>query len=167
MDDRAERISAAWSEIISALGYDANDPHLVDSPDRVARFMLEWHTKTAEPPDVALFANDVGPAPVTVEGIAFHSICAHHGLPFFGTATVTYWPGDNLIGLSKVTRIVDHFAHRFGTQEQLGKSIAEHLRVAAGAKRVNVSIRAEHLCVSMRGVARAGQVTVTMYDTRG
>lgn len=151
-----------------ALQYDLKNPHLVDSPARVARFLLDWHTRSGHKmPKLTTFPN----VPrvdelVGVGGIRFYSLCAHHGLPFFGTAAIGYIPSDKVLGLSKFARVVDYFAHRFQTQECLTSEIAAHLEATLKPVGVGVVMRAEHLCMSMRGVQRPGHQTVTS-DMRG
>lgn len=164
-------ISAAWAVIISELGYDAADPHLRDTPDRVARFMRAWHTRTIEAPQLTTFPNadesKRAPDPecpqlrgmLVTEKITFHSMCAHHGLPFIGTAVVGYIPGEKVLGLSKFARVIDYFAHRFQVQEKLTEQIANHLDAELSPRGVGVLTCAEHCCMSMRGVSKPGHQT--------
>lgn len=161
-------ISDAWKTIISKLGYDPNDPHLVGSPERVARFLAEWHTLAGiAPPTLTTFPN----VPrvdeiVACGGISFYSVCAHHGLPFFGEAAIGYIPGKSVLGLSKFARVVHHFANRFQVQERLTHEIASYLEAELKPLGVGVVLRAEHLCMSMRGIRSEGHCTVTS-DMRG
>lgn len=158
-----ETLENAWSAVIAGLGYDAADPHLVDSPARVGRFLREWHTNDSEPPKLTTFPNADPRVDelVMTGGIRFYSLCAHHGLPFFGTAAVGYLPRDKVLGLSKFARVIDHFAHRFQVQERLTQQIADYLADALDPLAVGVVLRAEHLCMAMRGVERPGHCTVT------
>lgn len=151
---------------IRALGYDLNDPHLLDTPTRVARFQRAWHTIGKEPPPLTTFPNDGADEMVVVDTIRFYSLCSHHGLPFLGNAHIGYVPSDRLLGLSKFARVVDYFAHRFQVQERLTKQVADYLAVALEPKGLGVVLRAEHLCMSMRGVERPGHRTTTS-DLRG
>src|SRR5688500_18803480 len=89
-----QAVEASWRTLIEALGYDINDPHLRESPARVARFLHEWHTKNGhEPPKLTTFPNEPKVDElIAVGGIRFYSMCAHHGLPFFGRAAIGYIP---------------------------------------------------------------------------
>src|SRR5262249_5701139 len=99
-----------------------------------------------------------------VEGpIAFFSLCEHHALPFHGTAHVAYVAGDEILGISKLTRLVRLYARRFTVQERLGEQIADRLGELVGARGVAVRLRAAHLCTQMRGVEEEGSRTVTTF----
>lgn len=157
-------IAAHWRGILSALGYDLFDPHFKDTPERVARFLSSWHTNESSPPKMTTFLNDDGyDDAVATSGIAFHSMCAHHGVPFFGQAVVAYIPsaGGKIVGLSKMARVVDHFAHRYTTQERITKQVADYLEAELKPLAVGVILRGEHMCMSMRGVQKPGHNTVT------
>lgn len=93
--------------------------------------------------------------------IPFNSLCAHHLLPFVGVAHVAYIPGDRVLGLSKLARVVEHFARRFQIQEQLTTQVAEALTRSLAPRGVGVVLEAEHLCMSLRGVQSRGVKTVT------
>ncbi len=161
-------IEGAWRSIIEALGYDPKDPHLLGSPERVARFLSEWHTFSGkEPPKLTTFPNEPRvDEVVAVGGIEFYSVCAHHGLPFYGVAGIGYIPKDKILGLSKFARVVQHFANRFQVQERLTNEIAAYLEAELDPVGVGVVMRAEHLCMSMRGVRSAHHFTTTS-DMRG
>ncbi len=110
-------IAGAWAQVVKALGYSTDDPHLEDTPHRVARFLAEWHTAGKSPPKLTTFPNEPRvDEVVAVGGLRFHSMCAHHGLPFFGTVAIGYIPKHQVLGLSKFARVVDHFAHRYQVQ---------------------------------------------------
>jgi GTP cyclohydrolase I len=157
-------VTQAWSDLIDALGYDPKDPHLVESPARVARFLCEWHTRDGKPPPkLTCFPND---DPKIDEVVAtgrmrFYSMCAHHGLPFFGEAAIGYIPRDKVLGLSKFARVVRHFAQRFQTQERLTHEIVTYLEKEHEPVGIGVVMSAEHLCMSMRGVCCPDHETVT------
>lgn len=160
-------IEDAWYKLVTELGYDAaEDPHLRDTPARVAKFMRSWHTKLSEPPPLTTFPNDGTDEMVAVGGIVFYSMCAHHGLPFYGTASIGYVPRDRIVGLSKLARVVDHFARRFQVQEQITRDVAGYLEDELRPHGVAVVLRAEHLCMSMRGIQKPGHRTITS-DLRG
>jgi GTP cyclohydrolase I len=155
--DRAE---AAVEELLLALGHDIDDAHLVDTPRRVVESLRELLT----PRDFSFttFPNDAAyDEIVMVRGIPFTSMCSHHLLPFHGVADVGYLPGYRLVGLSKLARVVDWHARAPQVQERLTAQIADQLQERLGARGVGVVMRAEHLCMSLRGARVAGAVTVT------
>jgi GTP cyclohydrolase I len=98
---------------------------------------------------------------VSVSDIPFYSLCAHHFLPFFGSAHVAYVPGERLVGLSKLPRIVDHYARRPQLQEDLTEQVAASIHSRLAPAGLLVSVEARHLCMEMRGVSRPGVVTTT------
>jgi GTP cyclohydrolase I len=160
--EKTAGLAAAWRTVIRGLGYDPQDAHLVDSPSRVARFMTEWHTMGKSPPKLTTFPNKPRcDELVVVSGIRFHSLCAHHGLPFVGTAAIGYVPGDKVLGLSKFARVVDHYANRFQVQEKLTTEVADYLSGVLQPVALGVVLRAEHFCMSMRGVKKGGHATTT------
>jgi GTP cyclohydrolase I len=98
---------------------------------------------------------------VVARGIPFHSLCEHHLLPFVGVAHVAYLPGERILGLSKLARVVDHFARALQVQERLTVQVAGWLERELDPKGVGVVLEAEHMCMSLRGVQKAGSTTVT------
>lgn len=161
IDSASDRIALAWRELLDALGYDLDAPHFRNTPARVARFWRDWHRAGREPPHMTTFPADAYDEVVAVRGIHFHSLCAHHGLPFYGDAAVGYLPADRIVGLSKLARVVDYHARRFQTQEALTRDIATTLEGALAPRGVAVVLRAEHLCMAMRGIERPGHRTIT------
>ena len=150
----------AVRDLLEALGRDVADPGLRETPRRVAAAYGELLTH--EPVSMTTFANDEGyDELVVVREIPFHSLCMHHLLPFHGVAHVAYLPGDRIIGLSKLARVVELFARDLQVQERLTMQIAECLQVHLQPKGVGVVIEAEHLCMSLRGVQKAGTRTTT------
>ena len=133
-----------------------------------ARFLLDWHTNGGRSPEPVCtsFPNGDYDEVVLVGGIDFHSLCAHHALPFWGTAAVGYLPGEKQAGLSKLARAVDHFSRRFQTQERLTHEIADYVQRELSPRGIGVVLRAEHLCMSMRGIRKPGHHTTTS-DLRG
>src|SRR5262245_56283373 len=130
------------AKCIEELGYDLSDPHLSGSPLRIARFWREWHTKKQPLPALTTFPADGVHGLVTVAGLRFYSLCAHHGLPFFGQAAVGYIPAEIVVGLSKIPRVLDHFAHRFQTQERLTEQVADYLAHELSPLGLGVVLRA-------------------------
>ena len=108
------------------------------------------------------FPNDEGyDELIVVRAIPFHSLCMHHLLPFHGLAHVGYLPGERILGLSKLGRVVEHFARDLQIQERLTTQVANWLRDELQPKGVGVVVEAEHMCMSMRGVQKHGATTVT------
>lgn len=154
---RAER---AVADLLDALGTDRTDEGLIDTPRRVAMAFQEMLTPRAFTPTT--FANDEGyDELVLARDIPFHSLCQHHLLPFKGVAHVGYLPGERILGLSKLARVVELFARRLQVQERLTKQVADWLQDELAPKGVGVVLEAEHLCMSLRGVQATGSRTVT------
>ena len=152
-----KRAEAAVAELLTALGRDVTNEHLADTPRRVAASLLELLTPREF--TMTTFPNDEEYSElVLVRDIPFHSLCEHHLLPFRGVAHVGYVPGDRLVGLSKLARVVELFARDLQVQERLTKQIADYLQEKLNARGVGVVLEAEHLCMSMRGV-HAGRGT--------
>jgi GTP cyclohydrolase IA len=161
-EDRVLKVADAWAGLLDALGYDRTQPHLADTPLRVARFLTKWHSLADEPPPaLTTFPSEGYDAMVVVGDIQFYSMCAHHGLPFFGVAAVGYIPNGKIVGLSKLARLVDYYARRFQTQECITRQVADHLERELKPLGVGVVLRGEHLCMSMRGINKPGHFTVT------
>jgi GTP cyclohydrolase I len=150
----------AVRDLLIALGQDPTTEHLADTPRRVALAYQEL--LTPRPFNPTTFANDEGyDELVLARDIPFHSLCQHHLLPFQGVAHVGYVPGDRIIGLSKLARVVEHFARRLQVQERLTKQVGDWLTDRLAPRGVGVVIEAEHLCMSLRGVQAVGSRTVT------
>ncbi|MGQ0702852.1 MAG: GTP cyclohydrolase I, partial [Gemmatimonadales bacterium] len=159
------RVAAAFRHFLEALGLDLSDPNLAGTDHRVARAYRELlgGLRPGAEPRLTTFPNPEGyRGIVSVTGIPVYSICAHHFLPIFGVAHVGYVPGERLVGLSKLARVVDFFARRPQLQERLTEQIAAFLEERLAPAGVIVSIEARHLCVEMRGVSRLGLTTTTM-----
>ena len=153
----AERASA---DLPAALGADLTDESLSGTPRRIARLYAELLTPA--PFDPTTFPNDGGYDELVVaRAIPFHSLCEHHLLPFVGVAHVGYLPGERILGLSKLARVVDHFARSLQVQERLTTQVAGWLEQELQPKGVGVVLEAEHLCMSLRGVQKQGATTVT------
>jgi GTP cyclohydrolase I len=150
----------AVADLLVALGRDVHEPGLRETPRRVADAYAELLTH--EPVALTTFPNDAGyDELVVVREIPFHSLCMHHLLPFHGVAHVAYLPGERIIGLSKLARVVELFARELQLQERLTMQVADCLQEQLRPKGVGVVLEAEHLCMSLRGVQKAGTRTTT------
>ena len=151
---------AAVADLLRAMNLDPSDEHLRDTPRRVAASFAEM--LTPRPFNLTTFPNDEGyDELVLARSIPFHSMCAHHLLPFTGVAHVGYLPGDRILGISKLARVVELFARRPQVQERLTAQVAGWLQTQLEPRGVGVVLEAEHLCMSLRGVQAAGAQTVT------
>jgi GTP cyclohydrolase I len=161
---KIERLSASVREIIETLGLDPTDPNLVETPQRVAKMYLEMFHGLSEgaEPKVTFFPNDEHYNSMVMEkDIPFYSLCSHHFVPFYGHAHVAYIPNDKIVGLSKMPRIVEFYAHRPQLQERLTEQVASFMAEKLEPQGVMVVVEARHLCVEMRGVKKPGALTVT------
>jgi GTP cyclohydrolase I len=150
----------AARDLLLAFGADLEGESLRETPRRVAAAYAEL--LTPEHFEATTFPNDEGYDELVVaRDIPFHSLCEHHMLPFVGRAHVAYLPGERIVGLSKLARVVDHFARRLQVQERLTVQIAGWLTETLKPKGVGVVLEAEHLCMSLRGVQKTGAETVT------
>jgi len=152
--------ATAAAALLAALGMDLADPSLARTPRRIAQAYAELLTPREF--DLTTFPNDEGyDELVLARNIPFTSVCEHHLLPFTGTAAVGYLPGDRILGLSKLARVVDMFARRPQVQERMTKQIAGWLDEQLQARGVGVVLQAEHTCMTLRGVGARGADTVT------
>jgi len=151
---------AAAHAFLTALGIDLGEEALAQTPARMAKAYSELLTPREF--DLTTFPNEEGYEQlVLVQGIPFRSLCEHHALPFIGRADVGYLPGKRIIGLSKLARVVELFAHRAQVQERMTKQVADWLADHLQPKGVGVVLRAEHMCMTLRGAQVAGTTTVT------
>lgn len=150
----------AVRDLLAALGQDPSAEHLRDTPRRVASALAEL--LTARSFELTTFPNDEGYDELVVaRAITFRSLCEHHLLPFTGRAHVGYLPGERILGLSKLARVVELFSCRLQVQERLTSQIARWLEDNLSPKGVGVVLEAEHMCMSLRGVRATGSSTVT------
>jgi GTP cyclohydrolase I len=160
-----DRAAAAVRELLIAIGEDPEREGLRDTPHRVARAYAELTVGLRqEPADVLTTTFDIGhDEMVLVRDIELWSMCEHHLVPFTGVAHVGYIPAESgkITGLSKLARLVDLYAKRPQVQERLTTQIADALVAGLEARGVIVVIEAEHLCMTMRGVRKAGARTIT------
>ena len=150
----------AVAALLRALGRDPVDAHLADTPRRVADAFAEL--LTPPPFDLTTFPNDEGYNElVMATAIPVQSLCEHHLLPFVGVAHIGYLPGERILGLSKLARVLDLFARDLQVQERLTQQVADWLQDNLNPRGVGVVIEAEHLCMSLRGVRARGARTTT------
>jgi GTP cyclohydrolase I len=163
------RIEAAVAELLAAIGENPQRPGLVDTPKRVAEAYNEFFAGIGDDP-VRHLAETVPTEGtgelVVLRDIEFRSICEHHLLPFLGVAHVAYIPGDRIVGLGRLPRVVETLAARPQLQENLGEQIADALQAGLEPAGVLVVLDAVHGCVTARGSRQARSSTVTM-ATRG
>jgi len=153
-------VERAAEDLLRALGADVDAEALEETPRRVADAYAEL--LTPHPFRATTFPNDDGYDELIVaRSIPFHSLCMHHLLPFHGVAHVGYLPGERIIGLSKLGRVVEYFSRDLQIQERLTTQIAGWLQCELDPKGVGVVLEAEHLCMSLRGVQKLGAKTVT------
>lgn len=166
-DEKIDRIAMHFAEIMDLLGLDRNDDSLSGTPKRVAKMYVKEIFSGLNPknfPDIKLFDNKYNYQQMLVEkNILFYSNCEHHFVPIIGKAHVAYISSGKVIGLSKINRIVQHFAKRPQVQERLTVQIAEAMKKVMQTEDVAVVIDATHLCVSSRGVKDVNSSTVTSY----
>ncbi len=159
-----DRIAEAVRTILAAVGEDPEREGLIDTPRRVAKMYCELFAGLHQDP-----ADVLGEAVFTVKydemvvlrDVPFHSVCEHHLLPFVGKAHIAYLPRDKVVGVSKLARVVELFAHRPQIQEQLTTQVADLLMDKLDPKGVGVVMEATHTCMTIRGVKKPGSVMVT------
>ncbi|MGQ3132001.1 MAG: GTP cyclohydrolase I FolE [Flavobacteriales bacterium] len=164
-EEKIERISEKFSEIMDILGLDLNDDSLRGTPGRVARMYVNEVFSGLNPvnrPEITLFENPYAYRDMLVErNIRFYSHCEHHFVPFFGFAHVAYISSGKIIGLSKLNRLVQFYARRPQVQERLTMQIAKGIAEALQSEHVAVVLKAEHLCVASRGIQDTHSDTVS------
>ncbi len=154
-----------WRRFILSLGEDPDRPGLRDTPARMMRAWEHWTSGYAQDPAEVLKTFEDGAEEynelIVVKGIPVYSHCEHHLAPFFGTATIGYVPHGKIVGLSKLTRLVDCFSKRLQVQERMTSQIANALMLHLQPKAVGVVVRCRHLCMESRGIRSPGEETVT------
>lgn len=164
-DEKIEKIRGHFEEIMVTLGLDLEDESLQDTPKRVAKMFVNEVFKgldTSNKPDIKLFANKYKYQEMLVErDITVYSYCEHHFVPIIGKAHVAYISNGEVIGLSKINRLVEYFAKRPQVQERLTEQVARALKEVLHTEDVAVVMDAEHLCVKSRGIQDTQSSTVT------
>lgn len=159
-----EDVKSRYKAIIEDLGEDVTRDGLLNTPERASKAMQfltqGYHQDAAEILKSAMFKEDYNEM-VIVKDIELYSLCEHHMLPFFGKAHIAYIPNGQIVGLSKLPRIVDVFARRLQVQERLTKQILDCINETLQPQGVAVVIEASHMCMMMRGVQKQNSVTTT------
>ncbi len=157
-------IERSVQEILTHIGEDPEREGLLKTPDRVARALTYLTKGYGEDPKTvindALFVEEYSEM-IVLKDLDFFSLCEHHMLPFFGKANVAYIPKHHIVGISKLARLVDVYARRLQVQERLTTQIANILMDELDPLGVAVVVRAEHLCMRMRGVEKQNSVVLT------
>ncbi len=159
-----EEIAALVRRLLELLGEDPNRDGLRHTPERVERalrFLTDGYEKDPEKAINAAYYSIAYDEMVIVKDIEFFSLCEHHMLPFFGRCHVAYIPNEKVVGLSKLPRLVNLYAHRLQLQERLTNQIARTIWERLEPKGVGVILEARHFCMMMRGVEKKSSVTVT------
>lgn len=158
-----EKIKQSVELFLEGIGEDVNREGILETPDRVMRATAEIFGGLGQDPKVHLSKTfPVDNSDMVIEkDIIFYSMCEHHLLPFYGKVHISYIPNGRVVGLSKLVRTVETFARRPQIQEQLTYQIAKAIEENLSCQGVFVTIEAEHMCMSMRGVNRPGTKTVT------
>lgn len=161
---RTAQVADAFRQVLLALDLDLSDPNLTATHLRVARAYEELFAGLREgsEPRWRTFPNtEQYSQMVSVVDVPFFSLCSHHFLPFFGSAHVAYIPGDRIVGLSKLARLVDFYARRPQLQERMTEQIVTCLNKRLAPKGAMVVLQARHFCMEMRGVSKPGVLTTT------
>jgi GTP cyclohydrolase I len=162
--EKVKRVAFHVRGVLEELGLSLDDPNLAETDIRVAKMYMEMFQGLAEgaEPKVTTFPNEEGYSHMVMEKqIPFYSLCAHHLVPFYGHAHIAYIPRERIIGLSKFSRILEFYAKRPQLQERITEQVVTYLEETLQPQGAMVVIEARHLCVEMRGVKKAGAVTVT------
>jgi len=166
-DEKKEKISVLFAEIMNVIGMDLNDDSLKGTPERVAKMYIDEIFSGLNPknkPKMSLFENKYQYNQMLVEkNITFYSNCEHHFVPIFGKAHVAYISSGKVIGLSKLNRIVQYYAQRPQVQERLTNQIGKDLEHILQTEDIAVIIDAKHLCVCSRGIKDDTSTTITTY----
>lgn len=163
-ESKVKDLKECVTQILTTVGEDLNREGLINTPERVAKCILQFTSGYSVDPIAVLnsakFKEDYS-KPVLIKDIEFYSLCEHHMLPFFGKVHIAYIPDGSIVGLSKIPRIVDILSHRLQVQERFTREICQCIQQALQPKGVMVVVEAQHMCMQMRGVEKQGATTVT------
>jgi GTP cyclohydrolase IA len=163
-ENKRAAIAMHVREILKLLGENSNRDGLLDTPMRVAKMYEEVLGGMQIDPERILgttFEETTG-GPVIVSDITFYSLCEHHMVPFFGTAHVAYLPGEQIVGISKIARLVDAYARRLQVQERMTEQVVQTIESVLQPKGAIALIEAEHTCMCARGIKKPGSKTTTL-----
>jgi GTP cyclohydrolase I len=159
-------IQATVYSLLNQIGEDPEREGLLKTPDRFERAIREltsgYQLTAREAVGDGIFAAE-GNGLISVKKIEFHSLCEHHLLPFWGHISISYYPNDKILGLSKLARVVEVFARRLQVQERLTREVAEAIHDLTNARAVFVHAEAQHMCMMMRGVRKNDSLTQTEF----
>lgn len=158
-----DHVESAVEIVLWSIGQDEYREGLKETPKRVAKFYHDWITQGDPTFNLTTFSAEGADQMIVQRSIPFYSMCEHHLLPFFGTATVAYIPNGRIIGLSKLARIVDWYSRRPQNQERLTQQIVTCLQEALGPVGAAASLTGRHMCMEMRGIRAFGTQTTTNY----
>jgi GTP cyclohydrolase I len=165
MSDKETFNENDWRRLLTSIGEDPDRPGLHETPARVAKAWKHWTSGYGQDPVQILKAFEDGAEQynelIVVRNIPVYSHCEHHLAPFFGKATIGYLPNGKIVGLSKLTRLVDVFAKRLQVQERMTIQIANALMEALEPKAVGVVVKCRHMCMESRGIRTPGEETIT------
>ena len=165
MSDKEAFTEHDWRRLLISLGENPDRPGLIETPARVTKAWKHWTSGYEQSPVEVLKVFEDGAEEynelIVVRGIPVYSHCEHHLAPFFGKATVGYLPNGKIVGLSKLTRLVDIFSKRLQVQERMTMQIANALMEVLEPKAVGVVIKCRHLCMESRGIRAIGEETIT------
>ena len=158
-----QKLEQAVRLLLEGIGENPDRPGLKETPKRVAKMYTEiFNGITINPDDIiTTHPDEEHDEIIIVKDIPFYSVCEHHLLPFHGSAHIAYMPASKIVGLSKIARVVETYARRLQIQERLATDIAECVMRSVKPRGVMVILEAEHLCMTMRGVQKAGSITTT------
>ncbi|MBO4398291.1 MAG: GTP cyclohydrolase I FolE [Bacteroidaceae bacterium] len=163
-ESKVKDLKECVTQVLTTVGEDLNREGLINTPERVAKCILQFTSGYSVDPIAVLnsakFKEDYS-KPVLIKDIEFYSLCEHHMLPFFGKVHIAYIPDGSIVGLSKIPRIVDILSHRLQVQERFTREICQCIQQALQPKGVMVVVEAQHMCMQMRGVEKQGATTVT------
>jgi GTP cyclohydrolase IA len=148
-----------FQEILKSVGEDIEREGLKETPKRYIKFLKEFLREKDF--NFTVFDAEKTDEMIIQTNIPFYSLCEHHTLPFFGVASIAYIPNQKIVGLSKLARVLDKFANKFQNQERITTDVAEFLMENLSPKGVGVSLKAQHLCMCMRGVQKHDTWTIT------
>lgn len=154
-----DKIEGIVSDLILSIGEDITREGLIETPKRVANFYSEFLEENKF--NLTTFSNEGYDEMITQFDIPFYSLCEHHLLPFFGVGHIAYIPRDKIVGLSKLSRTLDHFSHRPQNQERITTQVAQYLEKKLNPQGIAVVLTARHMCMEMRGTKKIGTETTT------